>query len=51
MPSTIADERAVNPFVRTDVPRVLAAAREQEQLGDENPSSVFGALRRWKDRF
>jgi hydroxyacylglutathione hydrolase len=48
-PSTIAIERATNPFLRTDDPAVIAAATARGASGD--PVSVFAAIRSWKDRF
>ncbi len=48
-PSTIADERATNPFLRTTEPAVIAAARARGAAGD--PVSVFAAIRSWKDGF
>ncbi len=48
-PSTIADERATNPFLRAAEPAVIAAAQARGAAGD--PVSVFAALRSWKDSF
>jgi len=48
-PSTIADERATNPFLRSAEPAVIAAAQHRGAAGD--PVSVFAAIRRWKDSF
>ncbi len=48
-PSTIADERATNPFLRAAAPAVVAAAQARGAAGD--PASVFGAIRAWKDGF
>jgi len=48
-PSTIADERATNPFLRAAAPAVIAAAQARGAAGD--PASVFGAIRAWKDGF
>jgi hydroxyacylglutathione hydrolase len=48
-PSTIADERATNPFLRAAEPAVIAAAKARGAEGD--PVSVFGAIRGWKDNF
>jgi hydroxyacylglutathione hydrolase len=48
-PSTIADERATNPFLRAAEPTVTAAARGRGAAGD--PVSVFAAVRAWKDGF
>jgi hydroxyacylglutathione hydrolase len=48
-PSTIALERATNPFLRTEVPAVIAAAAAR----GAGPGAVetFAALRAWKDTF
>ena len=48
-PSTIAAERATNPFLRSASPAVIAAARHRGAAGD--PVSVFAAVRSWKDGF
>jgi hydroxyacylglutathione hydrolase len=50
LPSRIARERRINPFLRCDVPAVMAAARDQG-AADNNGPSVFAALRQWKDHF
>lgn len=51
LPSTLARERACNPFLRTGEPDVIDAARQREPGCDESPDEVFGVLRRWKDDF
>ena len=48
-PSTIADERATNPFLRAAEAAVIAAARARGAADD--PVSVFAALREWKNDF
>ena len=48
-PSTIGDERATNPFLRSAEPGVIAAAEARGAAGD--PVSVFAAVRAWKDSF
>ena len=48
-PSTIAVERATNPFLRADAPAVIEAAKAHGAAGD--PVSVFAAVREWKNRF
>jgi len=50
VPSTVATERATNPFLRADHPAVIAAARGQGATADD-PVSVFAALRTWKNTF
>jgi hydroxyacylglutathione hydrolase len=50
LPSTLATERNINPFLRTRHPALVQAA----QLVDATVSdevSVFAALRHWKDMF
>jgi hydroxyacylglutathione hydrolase len=51
LPSTIADERAANPFLRVDAPAVRDAVARR--LGSVPASRVdtFAELRRWKDGF
>lgn len=50
LPSRIADQRAINPFLRTDQPAVMRAARERNPEADSSVS-VFSTLRAWKDQF
>lgn len=50
LPTRIGAERAVNPFLRTREPSVIAAA--QAQQADAAPGeSTMGILRAWKDSF
>ena len=48
-PSTIADERATNPFLRASEPAVVEAAAARGAARD--PVSVFAAIRSWKDTY
>jgi hydroxyacylglutathione hydrolase len=48
-PSTIGDERATNPFLRSAEAAVVAAATGRGAAGD--PVSVFAEVRAWKDGF
>lgn len=50
LPSTVANERAVNPFLRSSEPEVCASALGQGAAG-EDAVSVFAALREWKNVF
>ena len=50
LPSTIATERAVNPFLRVREPEVVASAREHG-AGSSGPVDVLAALREWKNTF
>jgi hydroxyacylglutathione hydrolase len=51
LPSTIGLERQVNPFLRTEVPEVAAAAARWSGSQPAGRVAVFAALRRWKDGF
>jgi hydroxyacylglutathione hydrolase len=50
LPSTIARERAINPFLRCDVPAVIHAASARGATDASGPA-VLGALREWKNQF
>lgn len=49
-PSTMAEEHATNPFLRSTEPAVIAAARGHGAV-DDTAISVFAAIRGWKDNF
>jgi hydroxyacylglutathione hydrolase len=51
LPSTLAEERLTNPFVRTTVDEVLAAAQRHDPQCDGSSLAVFATLRQWKDQF
>lgn len=48
LPSTIATERAVNPFLRVREPEVVASAQAHGATSTE-PIAVLAALREWKN--
>lgn len=50
LPSTIALEREINPFMRCAVPAVVDAAA-REGAADRSEVVVLAALREWKNRF
>ncbi|MDO9405800.1 MAG: hydroxyacylglutathione hydrolase [Polaromonas sp.] len=50
LPSSIDQERLVNPFLRTRLAGVQAAARQQDAEADDD-ISVFAAIRQWKNNF
>ena len=50
LPSTLALELQINPFLRCRVPAVAASARAQGASSDD-PLEVFTVLREWKNRF
>jgi len=49
VPTTLADELRVNPFLRTAEPPVIEAAERFAGARLGGPTEVFTALRRWKD--
>lgn len=52
LPSTIAIERAINPFLRTNIPAVSTSAHAHDPQTDvADPVSVFATLRLWKNDF
>ena len=51
LPTTLADERATNPFLRIDAPAVRAAVAAHLGHAPADRVDVFAGLRRWKDGF
>ncbi|AXF08694.1 hydroxyacylglutathione hydrolase [Paraburkholderia graminis] len=51
LPTTIAHERAVNPFLRAGNPAVQAALQEQLQEKVSDRLGAFTLMREWKNRF
>jgi len=50
LPSSIALERLINPFMRCAEPSVISAAREHGAAND-SAAAVLGALREWKNGY
>ncbi len=50
LPSSLALERRINPFLRCSEPAVVAAAQRQGATNDD-AVAVLAALREWKNRF
>ncbi len=50
VPSTLADEKATNPFLRCTVPAVIDAALRQGAMNPEK-TAVFAAIRGWRNNF
>lgn len=50
LPSNIALEQRINPFLRCSEPAVVSAARSRGAAADD-PVSVLAALREWKNQF
>lgn len=52
LPSSVALERDINPFLRTREPAVVQAAREHTpRVSDNDAVAVLAALREWKNNF
>lgn len=51
LPTTIGQERRVNPFLRADAPSVLAGLRAHLGQAPADRLDAFTAIRAWKDRF
>jgi hydroxyacylglutathione hydrolase len=51
LPSRIARERQINPFLRCDEPAVRDAASVRAGRRIDESAEVFGVLRAWKDQF
>jgi hydroxyacylglutathione hydrolase len=51
VPSTVAEERATNPFLRVDSPAVLAAAEAHAGHRLADAVETFAVVREWKNGF
>ena len=51
LPTTLAQEAAINPFLRVDDKAVIASAKKYKANELHHPSEVFAALRQWKNDF
>jgi len=51
LPSDIAQEKATNPFVRCDIPAIIASASKYAGKPLADPVSVLAAIRDWKNNF
>jgi hydroxyacylglutathione hydrolase len=51
LPSNMAQECATNPFLRCDSPAIQSAAMAMTSLEDNQPASVFCAIRKLKNSF
>ena len=50
LPSSIAREKAINPFMRSHLAGVVAAVKGFDPSA-HTPQEIFGALRAWKNQF
>ena len=51
LPSSLAQEKKINPFLRTHEPSVILAASHRSQQPLVSETEVFAEIRRWKDSF
>ena len=51
LPTSIALEKATNPFLRSENPAVKKMAEAHSGKSDLSPVAVFAAIRAWKDHF
>ncbi len=51
LPSTLAQELAINPFLRCDVKQVVQSALRFRPDTLPRPASVLATLREWKNAF
>jgi len=51
LPSNLALEKQINPFLRSAVPAVKLSAERWSNTELHSPVEVFAAVRRWKDGF
>ncbi|TAA48668.1 hydroxyacylglutathione hydrolase [Corallincola spongiicola] len=51
IPSTIEQEKQINPFLRVDQITVISAVSGYLEKSVKAPSAVFAGLRSWKDNF
>jgi hydroxyacylglutathione hydrolase len=50
VPSTLAEEKATNPFMRCDSPAIIARVSDS-LANDRSPAAILGAVRAAKDHF
>nr|WP_298140336.1 hydroxyacylglutathione hydrolase [uncultured Pseudomonas sp.] len=51
LPTTLALERATNPFLRCDEPSVIERINQRDGTTERTDNEVFACLRAWKDKF
>jgi hydroxyacylglutathione hydrolase len=51
IPSTIADEKATNPFMRVDSPEIIESVRKAHPGTATDPVRILGHIRAMKDNF
>ena len=51
IPATLLEEKASNPFLRTEYAHIHEKIEDYCGKSLEQPAEVFAELRRWKDQF
>jgi hydroxyacylglutathione hydrolase len=51
VPSTIGEEKRINPFLRVDSPELFASLKRQDPALPNDPIAIFARTRELKDRF
>jgi hydroxyacylglutathione hydrolase len=51
VPSTLALERATNPFLRCEEKTLVTSLEQQGKLENASPAGVFSTVRAWKDNY
>jgi hydroxyacylglutathione hydrolase len=51
LPSTLADEKKMNPFLRCEESSIVSATEKQANKALKTPVDVFTCLRNWKNHF
>ena len=51
LPTTIAHEKRVNPFFRSDIHGVMTGVLSHRPQTPKTPLEIFAATRAWKDAF
>ena len=51
LPSTLAEEKTTNPFLRCDSSELIQQVENHTGQSLKNPIAVFASLRKWKDQF
>lgn len=51
LPSLLSEEKQTNPFLRCDIPEVIASVEKYAGRALNTPLEVFTWVRKWKDKF
>lgn len=49
LPTTIEQQQAINPFLRTSESEVISQVKSHANINTSQPEIIFAELRRWKD--